>query len=180
MIVEGASDRIALETLASRLGRDLATEGVSIVALGGASGLGEYLQRLLDRGDFGGNLGGLCDEGEVGDFARGLERAGIGTGLDREAMEALGFFVCVTDLEDELIRALGTAVVEAVIESQGELRGFRTMQRQLAWRGRALEDQLHRFLGIRSGRKARYARLLTEALDLGRVPYPLRGVLEAV
>ena len=34
-------------------------------------------------------------------------------------MEALGFFVCDADLEDELIRALGVATVERLIESAG-------------------------------------------------------------
>jgi hypothetical protein len=37
-------------------------------------------------------------------------------------------------------------------------------------RGRALHDQLHRFLGTRSGRKVRYGTLLVDALELDRVP----------
>ena len=32
----------------------------------------------------------------------------------REGVERLGFFACQADLEDELIRAVGTAGVEAV------------------------------------------------------------------
>jgi hypothetical protein len=51
------------------------------------------------------------------------------------------------------------------------------MQRQPAQRGRPVEDQLRRFLGTRSGRKVAYGRLLAEALDLGRVPRPLEGVI---
>ena len=35
-------------------------------------------------------------------------------------MERLGFYVCVEDLEDELIRAIGAAGVEALIDSQGD------------------------------------------------------------
>ena len=38
-------------------------------------------------------------------------------------MESLGFYVCVADLEDELIRSLGRESVEEVIEAHGELRG---------------------------------------------------------
>jgi hypothetical protein len=32
-------------------------------------------------------------------------------------MERLGFYVCVADLEDELIRSLGTALVEGILYS---------------------------------------------------------------
>jgi hypothetical protein len=93
-------------------------------------------------------------------------------------MEAHGFFVCCRDLEDELIRALGTDAVLAVVEANGELRAFRTMQSQPAQRGHTVEEQLHRFIGTKSGRKARYARALVEALDLAHVPAPLSRLLD--
>ena len=91
---------------------------------------------------------------------------------DRARLEELGFFACEPDLEGELIRALGTTVVEAVIEEQGELTSWHILQRQPAQLTRSVEDQLHRFLGTRSGRKETYARLLVEALDLDRIPHP--------
>jgi hypothetical protein len=46
-----------------------------------------------------------------------------------------------------------------------------------AWRSRAPEEQLRRFMGSGAGRKIRYARLLVDALDLDCVPRPLDGVL---
>jgi hypothetical protein len=95
-------------------------------------------------------------------------------------MESLGFYVCVADLEDELIRALGVGSVERVVEAQGELGSFRTFQRQPAQRGRATDQQLRRFMGTRAGRKIQYARLLVEALDLAQVPRPLDRVLAHV
>ena len=95
-------------------------------------------------------------------------------------MEALGFYVCVADLEDELIRALGAAAVERLLDAQGDLRSFRTLQKQPAWQGRTTEDQLRRFMGSGGRRKIRYARLLVEALDLTQVPRPLAGVLAHV
>ena len=95
-------------------------------------------------------------------------------------MEALGFYVCVADLEDELIRALGAAAVEEVVEAQGELGPFRTLQKQPAWRGRPQDEQLRRFMGSGGRRKIRYARLLVEALDLTEVPRPLDLVLAGV
>lgn len=172
MLVEGVSDQIALETLAARDGRDLESEGVRIVPIGGAQAIGRFLTRFAQA-----QVAGLCDVGEEKVFRRGLERAGYGSNLSREAMERLGFFVCVVDLEDELIRALGPAGVQDVIEAQGELRSLRRFQEQPAQRDRELAAQLHRFLGTRSGRKALYARLLTEAVELALLPAPLVGVL---
>jgi hypothetical protein len=92
-------------------------------------------------------------------------------------MERLGFFVCVADLEEELIRALGAPVVERVLAANGDLRSFRTLQKQPAWRGRSREQQLRRFMGSGGRRKIRYARFLVEALDLADVPRPLDRLL---
>ncbi len=122
-------------------------------------------------------LAGLCGTGEEGDFRRALQRAGLGVSHTRDAMERLGFFVCVEDLEDELIRALGPAAVEQVIDDQGELELLRTFQNQPAWRGRKRDEQLRRFFGTLGGRKIRFAALLVGALDLARVPRPLERLL---
>ena len=179
VLVEGSSDQAALEAIAERRGRDLAAEGISVVSMGGARSIGGFLDRFGPRGlDV--RLAGLCDLREEGEFRRGLERAGLGSNLGRAEMEALGFYVCVVDLEDELIRSLGAGAVERVVETQGELASFRTLQRQPAQRGRAAEEQLRRFLGTRSGRKLLYARLLVGALDLADVPRPLDRVLAHV
>jgi predicted ATP-dependent endonuclease of OLD family len=179
VLVEGISDQVALEALAERRGRDLAAEGISIVPMGGAQAIGSFLNRFGPQG-FDARLAGLCDVGEEGDFRRGLERAGLGSNLTRAEMERLGFYVCVADLEDELIRSLGAAAVERVIDAQGDLESFQTFQKQPAWRGRTKEEQLRRFLGTYSGRKIHYAALLVHALDLNRVPRPLDGVLAHV
>jgi len=95
-------------------------------------------------------------------------------------MERRGFYVCVADLEDELIRSLGAPAVERVIDSMGDLGSYRTFQKQPAWLGRSDEAQLRRFFGTHSGRKARAAPLLVDALDLPRVPRPLDAVLAHV
>ncbi|MHA6616231.1 TOPRIM nucleotidyl transferase/hydrolase domain-containing protein [Pseudonocardia sp. DLS-67] len=172
VLVEGASDESAVAALAARRGRDLAAEGISVLAMGGATNIGRYVRRFGPSGrDL--RLAGLCDAGEEGDFRRGLERAGLGVGGGRSGLDALGFFVCVADLEDELIRALGTAAVEGVVDAEGDLGSFRTLQKQPAWRGSTTHDQLRRFLGSGSGRKIRYSGRLVAALDLDHVPRPL-------
>ena len=96
----------------------------------------------------------------------------------RTDLESSGFFVCDVDLEDELIRALGTARVEQIIAAEGELASLRTLQKQPAQRDRTLEQHLHRFMGVRSTRKHRYARLLVAALEPDEVPRPLMRVLD--
>jgi hypothetical protein len=147
--------------------------------MGGAKNIRRHLERFGPRGaDVA--VAGLYDAAEERDFKRGLERTGFGVDLTRADIEALGFYVCTDDLEDELIRALGPAAVRRVVEKQGELASLRTFQKQPAQQGRTIEEQLHRFMGTRSGRKIRYGRLLVEALDLGYVPRPLNGVLEAL
>jgi hypothetical protein len=176
VLVEGVSDQVALETIAERRGRDLAAEGVGVVPMGGARNIGRYLERY-GPGGLGLELAGLCDADEEGEIRLGLERTGLRAAPGRAGLEAAGFYVCVADLEDELIRCLGAATVERVIAAQGELRSFRTLQRQPAQRDRSVEQQLHRFLGSGGGRKLRYARLLAEALDPLAVPRPLDRVL---
>jgi hypothetical protein len=179
VLVEGISDQLALEALAERRGRDLDAEGISIVPIGGATNIRSFLELFGPQGlDV--RLAGLCDAAEEGDFQRGLERAGLGSNLTRADMESLGFYVCVADLEDELIRALGAASVKQVVDAQGELGSFRTLQKQPAWQGRTTEEQLRRFMGSGGSRKIRYARLLVEALDLTQVPRPLDRVLAHV
>jgi hypothetical protein len=176
VLVEGSSDQAAVEALAERGGRDLAAEGIAVVPMGGASNIRHFLELFGPLGlDL--RLAGLCDAGEEGDFRRGLEWAGLGSNLRRADMEALGFYVCVADLEDELIRCLGAARVEQVVEAQGELGSFRIFQRQPAWQGRSSQAQLRRFIGTHSGRKVRYARLLVDALELTSAPRPLDRVL---
>jgi hypothetical protein len=179
VLVEGISDRVALETLAARRGRDLAREGVEILPIGGAQAAGRFLSELGPRGR-NLRLAGLCDAGEEREFRRGLERAGVGAPVTRSEMERLGFYVCDRDLEDELIRALGAAAVEEIVEAQGDLRSFRTMQKQPEWRGRPREQQLRRFMGSGGRRKIRYARFLVDALDAAQVPRPLECVLAHV
>jgi hypothetical protein len=168
-----------VEALAVRRGRDLAAEGVMVVAMDGATNIAKFLEQYGPSGaDV--RLAGLYDVGEEGVFRRALERAGLGTDLSRDDLQALGFHVCIADLEDELIRALGVDGVEELIAVQGELDSFRTMQKQPAHRGRSAEAQLRRFMGTNSGRKIFYAPVMVDALDLDKVPSPLDRVLAHV
>ncbi|GAA3090584.1 TOPRIM nucleotidyl transferase/hydrolase domain-containing protein [Streptomyces rectiviolaceus] len=170
VLVEGPSDREAVEALAARRGRDLAAEGVCVVSMGGAMSIGRYTELLGPPGlDL--RLAGLCDVAEQRFYDRGLERA-------RAPRE--DFFVCVSDLEDELIRALGTARVEEIVRAAGDLRAWQTFLRQPAQHARPRQQQLRRFLGTKKGRKIRYGRLLVEALAPEQTPAPLDDLLTSL
>lgn len=154
IFVEGDSDRVALEVLSGRMGLALP----EVVVVGGASGARRAVSGLSDP-----SVIGLVDANERAQFERVIERV----------------FVCDPDLEGELVRALGVDAVEDVIAAQGELPSFRRLQNQPAQRGQAVETQLARFFGGRSGNKTRYARLLASAIPLHRVPAPLAELIRA-
>ena len=179
VLVEGMSDKLAVRALSQRRGRDLDAEGVAILAMGGSKNIRRFLEVFGPQGA-GLRVAGLYDVAEERDFQRGLERAGFGSNVTRSDLERNGFQVCVADLEDELIRALGADAVEDVVAAQGELGALRTFQRQPQWAGRGREEQLRRFLGTHSGRKIECAPLLVHALDLDRVPVPLDRLLDHV
>ena len=167
VLVEGWSDQAAVETLACRCGLDLDAAGIVVLPIGGATNMRLFAGRLGQRG-LSLRLAGLVDAAEARHVLRGLH----------DEAERAAFFVCDADLEDELIRALGSAAVERVIDAEGEIGGFRRFQAQPAQRGRDVHAQLRRFMGTRAGRKIRYGTLLVTALDLERVPEPLSRLIE--
>jgi hypothetical protein len=151
--VEGVSDKVVLETISRRLGRDLAAEGIRIQAIGGAHAIRRFVSEL--GSDV--SVRGLCDENEQHLFRRVLDDV----------------FVCAPDLEGELIRAIG---VDRMLELV-DRHSFATMQRQPAQRDRPIELQLHRWLRSISSRYHRYLPVLAEAVELDRLPQPFVAVL---
>lgn len=176
ILVEGSSDRIAIETVAMRLDIDLAGDGIQVVEMGGASSIGAFLSR------FGRDirLAGLYDANEAPVIARNLTRAGLGSPATPDELEAFGFFMCINDLEDELIRAVGVEAIEEIVRAAGDARPFTTFRHQPEWRNQPLQAQFHRFLGSGARRKIRYADYLVESAELTRLPRPLVSVLEFI
>ena len=173
VLVEGPSDGAAVRVVAERLGHDLDAEGVLIVAMGGYGNLGRFLQHYGPAGlDV--RLAGLYDAPEERHFSLGLARAGFGENLSRDDLEKLGFYACDANLEEELTRAMGPAAMEELLEARGELRAFRTYQKQPAHRQEAIDAQLSGFLW---NRKLEYGALIVSALGLARIPRPLIQVL---
>jgi OLD-like protein len=179
VLVEGNSDKAALQTLAARCGRDLRAEGVEVVAMGGITNTRTFTSRYGPNG-LGVSLAGLYDAPDEAKLRHGLVAGGLSTALERTGLAGLGFYECSADLEDELIRALGAEAVEAVVDACGETRSLRLLAGMPAQRGWTRQAVLRRFLGSRSGRKARYARLLVEAMEPAQAPAPLAAVLARV
>lgn len=176
ILVEGISDQIAIETLASRCGLDLSAHGIVVVPIGGAQAIARTLTAFGPAGtDL--HLTGLCDVAEEPLFRSALTDAGLGPITDRSRLEHAGFHVCVDDLESELIRAIGPRALLDLFDQQGDLTAFRSLQRQPPWRERPIEEQMARFFGAGARRKSRYARHIIDALEPDRAPAPLCAVL---
>lgn len=175
LLVEGNSDRAALHALAAREQQGLA--GVDVIPMGGITNIRTFALHFGPRG-LGMALAGLYDAGEEGFVRRGLVAAGLPSAAEPGGLERLGFFRCEADLEDELIRALGVDGVEAVIDAAGERRSLERLRQMPAQQGWTPVMVLRRFLGSKSGRKAKYAALMVDALATDRVPAPLRAVLD--
>lgn len=176
VLVEGESDRVAVETLARRRGLDLPADGVQVLAMGGITNVRAFALRLGPRG-LGVPLAGLYDAPEADVVRRGLAAAGVVAPDGATDLAGHGFFACDADLEEELVRALGVTRAERVIEAEGDGRSLRLLAQMPAQQGWSRERVLHRFLAAGSGRKARYAALLAEALAPGEEPPPLRALL---
>ena len=168
VLVEGTSDQSALEALAERRGRDLAAEGIAVVPIGGAQAIGRFLQTIRPSGarpQAGGSLrrrrgGRVPARSRAGrPRLRAHSRGHGAAGFLRVRRRSRG-------RADP--RARRGVRASEVVDAQGDLGSFRTLQKQPAWQGRATEEQLRRFMGSGGRRKIRYARLLVEALDLTR------------
>jgi hypothetical protein len=173
ILVEGESDKAALSEAATVLGIEVLS--TSIQVMHGATNLRKSLAETVSVGV---RIAGLYDAGEEALVVRALTEAGMTDGRDRLSLERVGFYACDRDLEEELIRALGTVGVTNVIASQGnDYRRFQSLQQMPEWRGRPVEEQLRRWFGSGGRRKVRYAKLLAAAMKPSEVPRPMREVL---
>ncbi|WP_448006619.1 TOPRIM nucleotidyl transferase/hydrolase domain-containing protein [Agromyces bauzanensis] len=176
VLVEGESDRLAVEAVAVRIGVDLVAASATIVSMNGVTNLHHHLAAVA-REPVRPRVVGLFDLGEVGYVRRTVMRAGLWR--EDADLATLGFFACDPDLEGELIRALGSEQVEELLAEHGELARFRSFQQQPAQRAKTVDAQLRRFMGTHSGRKARFAPILVGALEDGRIPAALSSLLAA-
>jgi hypothetical protein len=174
VLVEGESDAAAVRALANLIGLDLAQHHVWLQSTNGVTNYSRALSTFTLTHPY----AGFCGLYDIAD-ERYVRRAlsGLATPIaDDASVVSFGFFACVADLEDELIRALGAESVERVIEEQGELASLRRFQAMPQHRGTPVQQQLRRFLGTRATRKIRSAQRLVEALTVDQLPPPLAGL----
>jgi hypothetical protein len=171
VLVEGDSDAAAVRALAKLIGCDLALHHIQVCSADGVTNFSRVLSDFL-RSSPGAQFCGMYDVADERYVRRALADLGAPIAAN-ENLESFGFFACVADLEDELIRAIGTDGVEHVIEVQGELSSFRRFQAMPQYRNAPVQQQLRRFLGTRATRKIRSAQRLVEALQVPQLPRPL-------
>ena len=174
VLVEGDSDAAAVGALAELLECDLESHRIQVVPASGVTNFSRLLTAFVHEHPAAKFCGMYVVAGER-HVRRALAQAGHPVAAN-EPVQSAGFFACVADLEEELIRALGAEAVEHVIEAEGELSSFRRFQAMPEHRGTPVDHQLHRFLGTRATRKVRCARRLVEALGVARLPPPLAQI----
>lgn len=175
IFVEGFSDFLAVRTFAEALEVDLDAAGASLLSLEGAELLKHYLVLLGPKGL---NVGmrGLCDLDKEAEWIELLSEAGLPV-AERAGLNAAGFQVAETDLEAELLGALGEEAVEAVIAAAGAAGKLETFEQQPASAG--LEhDQL--LLAFVRKRKIKWAPLLAAAIAPKDIPTPIAQLLDGL
>ncbi|WP_462417590.1 toprim domain-containing protein [Kytococcus sp. Marseille-QA3725] len=174
VLLEGVSDVAAVRALMENHGIDPAP--VQLIPLNGVTNLGAVLKEVrLVRGDV--DVVGLCDQAEAHVAVRALTQDGLPV-QDASDLPVYGFFVCEADLEEELIRALGPERARDALVAAGLGSKLEALQRQEAWDGKPLAEQLHRFCGVASGRKEKAAGILAGALGPEDLPEPLSMLLD--
>jgi putative ATP-dependent endonuclease of the OLD family len=111
VLVEGAADRVIVESVAEHLGVDFDRIGAAIIELDGADKFKNVFP-LLGPDGFGPTLLGLVDEAESGSWV------GAFGGKPRDVIDAK-VFISAADLEDEYTAALGgPAAASALINAK--------------------------------------------------------------
>ncbi|GAA1477842.1 hypothetical protein GCM10009623_22880 [Nocardioides aestuarii] len=162
VLVEGESDAVVVRRLLSGRGQDPEV----VVAMGGVTNVRRHAEELRA----GGADPVLLALGDVGERRY----------LEKVEPPLAGVFLCDRDLEEELFRALGRDQVLEAIAAIGDEERWATFCGQPEWRDRPVDDQLRRFVGTRSGRKAALADELGRRLRPGAEPPPLVALLDGV
>jgi hypothetical protein len=89
VLVEGNSDRVALHAVAEGSSRDLAADGIEVVAMGGITNTRAFAPRYGPNG-LGLRLAGLYDAADEAKLRHGLVAAGLGAALEPDGLLGLG------------------------------------------------------------------------------------------
>ncbi len=178
LLVEGESDYIAVTKAATLLGHRLDAKGVAVLQTGGEGTLRTFV-RLFGKNGLDLDIAGLVDADAEAALTQELERESYGQGIDRLTLESVGFWICDSDLEAELIQAVGISQTEALITAEGEDQSYAAFAQDPRYSRLSDQERLEAFLSKR-GRKVRYAPLLIDRLTSGTLPRPLVEALNHV
>jgi len=157
------------------LNRNFDAEGVTILNLQGGGGFAAHYE-LFGPPGLKMDVLGLCDEDKEQTWIDALQNAGVPV-ADRAFLNAKGFYVCMKDLEDELISSLGIPAVQAIISAQGAGPAFAAFAQQPKKKTLSATDQLRGFI---HGDNIRWVIHLIDALDLAKLPGALNALMSKV
>lgn len=160
--VEGPSDRIIVNRVATGLGFDLDRHDVVVVETNGCGDM-KVVESIFGNGGFGIPLYELIDEDAKGDAARRL-------GVDPANLEGRNVFVSVRDLEDEYVHAIGAKRLWDRMKAANTFSKNVFLLCRVESDGYPTDASLAQFIRGKSNRKIPSALLASELIDKANAP----------
>ena len=155
--VEGPSDRIIVNRVATALGFDLDQHDVVLVETSGCGDM-KVVETIFGDGGFGIPLYELIDEDAKSDTARRH-------GVDPSELEGCSVFVSVKDLEDEYVQAVGAKALWDRMKAVSTFSKNVFRLCEVEPDGYPTEANLAQFIREKSNRKIPSALVATELID---------------
>ena len=163
--VEGASDRIIVNKVASVLGIDLDERDVVVAETDGCGNM-RVMESIFGRGGFDIPLFELVDDDNREDIAR---RIGADF-TDLADLAAHHVYISCNDLEDEYVRAIGASRIWRVIKSMKVFSKTELRRCELGGDGNPTEASLAAFIREKASRKIPSAIVAASLVDTENAP----------
>ena len=163
--VEGPSDRIIVNKVASVLGIDLDKHDIVVVETDGCGNM-KGVESIFGNGGFNIPLFELADDDSREDIAK---RVGADSGNPAD-LAAHHVFISSNDLEDEYVRAIGAARIWRVIKSMKVFSKTELRRCELGDDGNPTEASLAAFIRAKTSRKIPSAIVAASLIDTENAP----------
>ena len=163
--VEGPSDRIIVNKVASVLGIDLDKHDIVVVETDGCGNM-KVVESIFGSGGFNIPLYELVDDDNREDIAK---RVGADS-TDPADLAAHHMFISSNDLEDEYVRAIGASRIWRVIKSMKVFSKTELRQCELGGDGNPTEASLAAFIREKTSRKIPSAIVAASLVDTENAP----------
>lgn len=162
LFVEGAADRVVVETAMAAVGLSLDRLGVSLFALDGADKF-KHVLKVVGPTGLQIPMCGLCDEDREASWANLV-------GVKPKSLAASGFFIARKDLEHEYVAAIGAAkVVEGLINAKVAREAGLLQAAGATNLADLTDDQVADFITAKDERKIPAARVVASLLGATEV-----------